>query len=56
MTLIDPKAGDAAQAVVVAWDYFTKAKTPIEYATAVERLSNAMSDLASWVPPIGDED
>lgn len=41
--------------VAYAWHRFATAKTPTEQASAVVALSNAMSDLRSWLPGYDSE-
>lgn len=41
---------DAGVTAFRAWEQFAAARTPIEQADAVTALSNAMTDLATWLP------
>lgn len=41
---------DAGIHADAAWDAFCRARTPIEQASAIVDMNNAMSDLASWLP------
>lgn len=40
----------AGAEVVFRWREFRRASTPLEQANALVSLSNAMSDLGSWIP------
>lgn len=41
---------DAAVAAYLAWRDVAEANDPISFSTAMVEASNAMSDLASWLP------
>lgn len=52
-TAADNPFGDATDAAVeayLAWTNMRDASTPMQYATAMTELSNAMSDFSSWLP------
>lgn len=41
---------DAGRSVYYAWERLKASRNPLEWADAINNLSNAMSDLATWLP------
>jgi len=48
-SLIHPRAGDAAAAVLAEWEPYVSARSPLEAAQGLLRLQSAIDDLASWL-------
>lgn len=48
--IISPEAHDAVRAAYVAFERLSAAKTLPEMAAEFEALSNAMGDVATWLP------
>lgn len=40
----------AGEALYIAWDRFSEATTPVEAASRLVDLSNAVHDVISWLP------
>lgn len=52
---ISPEAGPALDAVLIDWYAFRSAKTPLEQADTLIRLSNSMFDLSTYHPDFDGE-